>query len=54
MPTELLDKEVLEHITNKLFSTLVRNDQPHLAGVPTAGTVWLPGLDNVDNKSNLF
>ena len=29
-----------------LLNALVRNDQPHLAGVPTAGTVWLPGQDS--------
>ena len=29
-----------------LLNALVRNDQYHLAGVPTAGTVWLPGLDS--------
>ncbi len=34
-----------------LLNALVRNDQHYLAGVPTAGTVWLPGLDDVDNKS---
>ncbi|KKL87544.1 hypothetical protein LCGC14_1933670, partial [marine sediment metagenome] len=49
MPTELLNKEVIEQISNKLFSALVRNDQPHLPGVPTAGTVWLPSLDEFRN-----
>ena len=29
-----------------LLNALVRNDQHHLAEVPTAGMVWLPGLDS--------
>ena len=36
-----------------LLNALVRNGRPHLPGVPTAGMVWLPGLDDVDNRKSL-
>jgi len=47
------EKVTLVARRDALLTALATNGPPQATQVPTAGPVWLPGLDNVDNRSTM-